>query len=135
MKVIPSVATLALLAAIPLTATAADTSADSSGGAASIPTQFRQLDRDKDGMISRNEAKRSKDMAGRFDQMDTDRDGQLSVSEWQSGSAASGAAGVSGESRERGASDMGTSGSGSSGSGSMGTGSSGSGSTGSGSSY
>lgn len=117
--------TLALFSALPLAVFSADpgssTSNTQSGtGAASVPAQFRQLDRNKDGMISQTEAKRSKDLAGKFEQIDSDRDGQISVSEWQSGNISSGAAGVSGESRERSPSGMESSGSGSSG---MGTGS------------
>lgn len=100
-----------------------DTSA--TGQPASVPRQFRRLDKNKDGFIEKSEAKRSKDLANNFDQYDTDHDGKLSLSEWQ---AAHGMAGVAGSSR-RGTTDSssGAYGSGSTGgsSGSMGGSSSG----------
>lgn len=68
----------------------------------SVPKQFQKLDKNKDGMISKDEAKRSKDMSAHFDDYDTDHDGRISVSEWKA-HATSGAAGVSGSTRSGGA--------------------------------
>ncbi|CAI08988.1 hypothetical protein ebA5049 [Aromatoleum aromaticum EbN1] len=48
-------------------------------------TMFMELDRDKDGQVTKDEAKRSADLQARFDQLDTDRDGKLSMNEWNAG--------------------------------------------------
>lgn len=57
-----------------------------SGGA---PTNtapiFQQLDRDGDGQISKEEARRSADALARFNALDTDRSGGISAAEWQAG--------------------------------------------------
>lgn len=81
-------------------ATGNDTAA--SGGSTGSPVDFRNLDRNVDGRISRDEAVSSPGLSSRFDLLDTDRDGQISSYEWlgPSPSPATGAAGVSGESRE-----------------------------------
>lgn len=117
-------ATLILLGAVPLAGMSADTGSSSgststpggmSGPSAQpdtsdaqtsqVPAQFRRLDKNKDGMISKDEAKRSKEVSARFDEIDTDHDGKISLSEWKAANVGTGAAGVSGESRERHPSD------------------------------
>jgi len=49
-------------------------------------SMFKELDRDKDGQISKDEAKRSADVQARFDEIDADRDGKVSMNEWNSSS-------------------------------------------------
>lgn len=49
-------------------------------GAASA--QFRQLDKNEDGQISRDEAKGEADLRSHFQSIDTDHDGKLSAFEW-----------------------------------------------------
>lgn len=103
-----TLATLILLAAMPLAATAADTTpsaADSgrsaaTGSSAVTPPMFKELDKNNDGQISQAEAKRSADISARFSALDADKNKQISVSEWQTDEKTRGAAGVSGESRE-----------------------------------
>lgn len=51
-------------------------------GPGAVPPLFNELDQDKDGQISRDEAKRSADTTARFDEIDADRDGKLSAAEW-----------------------------------------------------
>lgn len=65
-----------------------------------VPREFRRMDKDKDGMISRDEAKRSKDTMAQFDTLDADHDGKISLSEWQAAHPGTGMGGVSGSSRE-----------------------------------
>lgn len=47
-------------------------------------SMFKELDRDKDGQVSKDEAKRSADVQARFDQIDANRDGKVSMTEWNS---------------------------------------------------
>lgn len=44
---------------------------------------FKELDTNKDGYISRDEARRSADTSARFNEMDADRDGRISAAEWK----------------------------------------------------
>lgn len=53
------------------------------GRPSDIPPLFNELDTNKDGYITRDEAKRSADTTARFDEIDTNRDGRISVSEWK----------------------------------------------------
>lgn len=105
-----TLATLILLAAMPLAATAADTTpgapdsgrSAATGSPAEAPPMFKELDKNHDGQISQAEAKRSADVSARFSAIDTDKNKQISLHEWQADEKnhARGAAGVSGESRE-----------------------------------
>lgn len=47
-------------------------------------SMFKELDRDKDGQVSKDEAKRSADVQMRFDELDANRDGKVSMTEWNS---------------------------------------------------
>lgn len=51
-------------------------------GRTEVPPMFKELDQDKDGQISREEAKRSADVQANFDAMDTDHNGKISLIEW-----------------------------------------------------
>src|SRR5690349_12290721 len=106
-----TLATLILLAAMPLAVQAADkttpTAPDSgqsaaTGTPAEAPPMFKELDKNHDGHITKAEAKRSADVSARFSAIDTDKNKQISLHEWQADekSHARGAAGVSGASRE-----------------------------------
>ena len=102
-------ATLILLAAVPFAASAADTSPSTSRGAGQsagtqgdMSAQFKQLDKNNDGQISQSEAKGAAGLSSRFSAVDTDQDKQISAAEWQADQQQRGAAGVSGESRDRG---------------------------------
>lgn len=47
-------------------------------------SMFKELDRDKDGQVSKDEASRSADVQARFDELDANRDGKVSMTEWNS---------------------------------------------------
>jgi len=66
----------------PVTPGTAPTSPGMSGDTSSM---FKELDRDKDGQVSKDEAKRSADVQARFDQLDSNRDGKVSMTEWNAG--------------------------------------------------
>jgi hypothetical protein len=46
-----------------------------------VPLMFNSFDTDKDGSLSRQEARTSSMLSGQFDQLDKDGDGKLSVDE------------------------------------------------------
>lgn len=127
-------ATLILLGGVPLAGIGADYGTSGQSGAAAtgsrdmstgqsgmagtqaqVPDQFKRLDKDKDGLISKSEAKRNKDLNARFDDVDSDHDGKVSLTEFQGWDSTRGAAGVPGSSREGGQSGMGSYGTGGSG--------------------
>lgn len=55
------------------------------GGASTDAAMFKELDQNKDGQVSKDEAKRSADVQTRFDDLDKDSDGKISMTEWNSG--------------------------------------------------
>jgi hypothetical protein len=61
-----------------------DSSAGAPGGGA---MSFSSLDEDKDGMISKSEAKKDQSLSDQFKAVDTDSDGKLSETEFQTYSA------------------------------------------------
>ena len=105
-----TLATLVLLAAMPLVVPAAENTpattdsgrSAATGSPAAVPPMFKELDKNHDGQISQTEAKRSADVSARFSAIDTDKNKRISLHEWQADekSHARGAAGVSGESRD-----------------------------------
>lgn len=99
-------AAILLLAAAPLGALAADPKPAPAAGQAEAPPLFNELDKNHDGQIDQTEAKKSADVTARFSTLDGNKDKRISVAEWLAGeqSKSTGAAGVSGESREPGAS-------------------------------
>ena len=62
--------------------TAADAGNNAWGDSAKI---FKDLDRDHDGRLTKDEAKASADAMGRFGELDTDHDGTISIHEWGAG--------------------------------------------------
>ncbi|HLO63183.1 MAG TPA: EF-hand domain-containing protein [Azonexus sp.] len=97
MKCNTSLATLLFIGALPLAAIAADATTPPGGGSTpgssstatgrddAIPPMFKELDTNKDGYVSHDEAKRSAEVTARFSEMDTDRDGRITVSEFRKG--------------------------------------------------
>jgi hypothetical protein len=95
--------TILLLAVAPLAVLAADQNPAPAAGQAEAPPMFKELDKNHDGLIDQSEAKRSADVNARFSTLDTNKDKRISAAEWSAGeqSKSSGAAGVSGESRDQ----------------------------------
>jgi hypothetical protein len=56
--------------------------APAQAGRTEVPARFKELDRDKDGQISKDEAKVSAEIETRFETLDTDRNGKVSLIEW-----------------------------------------------------
>ncbi|HJV28605.1 MAG TPA: EF-hand domain-containing protein [Aromatoleum sp.] len=98
MKTALSIVALVLAGALPLGASAADAtkSAPAMGtgsttpspttpaelGKPEVPPMFKELDTNRDGQISRDEAKRSAEILSTFDSLDTDHNGKVSLLEW-----------------------------------------------------
>ncbi len=94
-------ASLYLLATAPLGALAADPAQPAPGGAAAAKSPaapaapaapmakeepaplFKQLDANRDGYVTKDEAKRSADIAARFQDLDADRDGKINTVEFK----------------------------------------------------
>lgn len=97
MKRNTTLATLLLLAALPLAAGAADAAAPvpaekmpppaPAGDAAKgeTPPLFKELDGNKDGYVTKDEAKRSAEVTARFAELDADRDGKVAAAEFRKG--------------------------------------------------
>ena len=58
------------------------TSPSSSGSAGGSGETFTKLDSDKDGMVSKKEASKNKDLTGKWDTLDTNKDGKLDQGEF-----------------------------------------------------
>jgi EF hand domain-containing protein len=74
--------------AAPLVSGAADPSQSTdkpAPGAGAKASAFQMFDIDKDGFISREEARNSADLSARFNAIDTDRDGKISAEEFNAG--------------------------------------------------
>jgi EF hand domain-containing protein len=107
MKTALSIVALVLAAALPLGASAADatksTPAMGTGsttgqttpsqtmpsattpaelGKPEVPPLFKELDKNRDGQVTRDEAKRSAEILSTFDSLDTDHNGKVSLLEW-----------------------------------------------------
>ena len=54
-------------------------------GKIEVPPMFKELDQNKDGQITKDEAKRSAETLARFDSLDTDHNGKVSLLEWNAG--------------------------------------------------
>lgn len=97
MKRNTSLASLFLLAALPLGAIAVDAppppeisapakDAPAAPAAKEEPAPlFKELDTNHDSFVTRLEAKRSAELTARFKEVDTDRDGKISVAEFTKG--------------------------------------------------
>ena len=57
-------------------------SAAPSGGATGTGDVFTKLDSDKDGMVSKKEASKNKDLTSKWDTLDTNKDGKLDQGEF-----------------------------------------------------
>lgn len=81
------------LGAIPLVTMAADSGKPPDPGNTNPPAMsapasppaplFAELDKDRDGAITKLEAKRSAEISARFDELDADHNGKISIAEWQ----------------------------------------------------
>lgn len=101
MKSNTKLATLLFLGALPLASIAADTTTPQGGspmgtspaGSSTATTRqddasapmFKELDTNKDGYVSRDEAKRSAEVTSRFSEIDADHDGRITTSEFRKG--------------------------------------------------
>lgn len=77
-----SLAAMLIAGSLPLTALAADPAPAGAAGMDAVPPMFKQLDSNKDGQISMEEAKRSAETSAAFAAIDTDKNGKLSLAEW-----------------------------------------------------
>jgi Ca2+-binding EF-hand superfamily protein len=83
-------AAAALVAALPLTASAQadkgkarkEVDQKASSGSSVFLTGFDRLDRNRDGYVSRDEAKDAPELQTRFSELDTNNDGKLSREEY-----------------------------------------------------
>ncbi|NMG74678.1 hypothetical protein [Aromatoleum diolicum] len=91
MKSTISLVALILAGALPMTSTAAEPAKSPpatleaspvDAGRTEVPPMFKELDQDKDGQVSKDEAKRSAEILARFDTLDSDRNGKVSIVEW-----------------------------------------------------
>ncbi len=90
-----NLATLLLVGALPLGAMAAEpmqgpaTTPQSKdtvaapAGKEEAPPLFKELDRNHDGYVTKEEAKRSADITARFKELDSDHDGKIAVTEFK----------------------------------------------------
>lgn len=86
-------ATLFLLAALPLGALSAEpTQPPAAKETATVPAPkeepaplFKELDRNHDGYVTKEEAKRSAEVTARFNELDADRDGRIAAAEFTKG--------------------------------------------------
>jgi hypothetical protein len=63
--------------------TGSPSASPSAGGAAGASGEtFTKLDSDKDGMVSKKEASKNKDLTGKWDTLDTNKDGKLDQGEF-----------------------------------------------------
>lgn len=87
-------------------ATATERGAADTMSQETVPGQFKDLDKNLDGQISKSEARKSADLKAHFKEIDTDKNGKISLSEWQAGQdklgQPSGAAGSKGAEKEKG---------------------------------
>jgi len=73
-------ATIAAFAGLAVAQTSPTPSASPSPSTS--PSAFTKLDADKNGMVSKKEASRNKDLASKWDTLDTNKDGNLDQGEF-----------------------------------------------------
>lgn len=116
MKCKPPLITLSFLAALPLGAIAAEPATQAPAGSppakeatsapaakTQTPPLFEQLDTNRDGYVTAEEAKRSADITARFKELDRNHDGKVSLAEFgkeATSPSPSGMSGPSGTSRD-----------------------------------
>ncbi|QID19936.1 hypothetical protein G3580_18910 [Nitrogeniibacter mangrovi] len=82
MKRIISLVALLAIGTMPLASPAAQTPAHPDADA---PAMFKQLDQNRDGQVSKQEARRSAETQATFDRLDRNHDGAISLAEWTRG--------------------------------------------------
>jgi hypothetical protein len=66
----------------PSTGAPSSSSSPSGASAGGSGETFTKLDSDKDGMVSKKEASKNKDLTGKWDTLDTNKDGKLDQGEF-----------------------------------------------------
>lgn len=81
-----TLATLLVLGTLPMAAIAADPAPSAAAAAKEAPAPlFTQLDANKDGYLTKEEAKRSAEVTASFSKLDADRDGKIAANEFRMG--------------------------------------------------
>ena len=75
-------ATIAAFAGLAVAQTAPTPSTAPASAPATSPSAFTKLDSDKNGMVSKKEASKNKDLASKWDALDTNKDGNLDQGEF-----------------------------------------------------
>lgn len=70
----------------PMSGQGGTTGMSQSPGSSGDSNMFHELDTNRDGFISKEEARRSADVSARFNDLDTDKDNRISAAEFRKGS-------------------------------------------------
>ena len=81
-------AAIAAFAGLAVAQTSSTPSTAPATAPATSPSAFTKLDSDKNGMVSRKEASKNKDLASKWDTLDTNKDGNLDQGEFAAFEAA-----------------------------------------------
>lgn len=69
----------------PPTGTLPKDAATAPAGKDEVPPLFKELDRNRDGYVTKDESKRSADVMARFNDLDADHDGKIAAVEFKKG--------------------------------------------------
>jgi len=83
-------ATIAAFAGLAVAQTSPTPSASPSMAPSTSPSAFTKLDSDKNGMVSKKEASKNKDLTSKWDTLDTNKDGNLDQGEFAAFEATTG---------------------------------------------